>query len=208
MFDNVALMEEAMSVLKSLRMALVSLFNEFTLDSHSSISLCVTWNVKIRISAFNHAHKNSRLKLQGEKDCDLFMRRKVVLPKPGHLGWEDFPDSVFNSSGLSNYYKLVHFSRKLKIRFMLISWTYRVINWQGSFTTRTWQKHKRSSRRSSRSSAMELTGKLKESWCSVNFATVWVNEADNMKRTVYKGHKLINNFISSPYCPRWGMGPQ
>lgn len=42
MFDSVALMEEAMSVLKSLRMALVSLFNEFTLDSHSSISLCVT----------------------------------------------------------------------------------------------------------------------------------------------------------------------
>lgn len=42
MFDRVAFIEEAMSVLKSLRMALVSLFNEFTFDSHSSISLCVT----------------------------------------------------------------------------------------------------------------------------------------------------------------------
>ncbi len=41
-FDSVAFIEEAMSVLKSLRMALVSLFNEFTFDSHSSISLCVT----------------------------------------------------------------------------------------------------------------------------------------------------------------------
>ena len=56
MFDSVALIEEAMSVLKSLRMALVSLFNEFTFDSHSSISLCVSWNVKIRISAHHHAH--------------------------------------------------------------------------------------------------------------------------------------------------------
>lgn len=31
-------MEEVMSVLKSLMMALVSLFSEFTFDSHSSIS--------------------------------------------------------------------------------------------------------------------------------------------------------------------------
>ena len=37
--DNVAFMEEVMSVLKSFRMALVSLFNEFTFDSHCSISL-------------------------------------------------------------------------------------------------------------------------------------------------------------------------
>ena len=37
--DNVAFIEEVMSVLKSFRMALVSLFNEFTFDSHCSISL-------------------------------------------------------------------------------------------------------------------------------------------------------------------------
>ena len=37
--DNVAFMDEVMSVLKSFRMALVSLFNEFTFDSHCSISL-------------------------------------------------------------------------------------------------------------------------------------------------------------------------
>lgn len=42
MFDRVAFMEEAISVLKSLSMPLVSLFNEFTFDSHSPISLCVT----------------------------------------------------------------------------------------------------------------------------------------------------------------------
>ena len=42
MFDRVALMEEAISVLKSFNMPLVSLFNEFTFDSHSPISLCVT----------------------------------------------------------------------------------------------------------------------------------------------------------------------
>lgn len=43
---------------------------------------------------------------------------------------------------------------------------------------------------------MELIGKFKELWCSVNFVIiVWVNEVDNMKRIVYKGYKLINNFI-------------
>lgn len=42
MFDRVAFMEEAISVLKSFSMPLVSLFNEFTFDSHSPISLCVT----------------------------------------------------------------------------------------------------------------------------------------------------------------------
>ena len=79
-----------MSVLKSLRMALVSLFNEFTLDSHSSISLCVTWNVKIRISDFNHAHNTSRLELQGEKCWTRLYGEKLSHPSQATSGWMTF----------------------------------------------------------------------------------------------------------------------